>query len=260
MMIKKSTTVILSIITVGVLLSGSISARGSSASYNKDGEFNINNHPKTENLTQELKDSLAHMGNEERLAYDVYMNLYNYYKEQGIEIKQFYNIATNSEVKHIATVQDLVKKYNLSVTDFTNVNETVVNQNNMSPNNMPSGVYDIPEIQELYDTLYALGQESQEDALKVGCMVEVTDVNDLDKYIKQAQDSNAQDVVSAFEFLRKGSYNHYWAFDKALKNLGVTNGCYYEGDELLTNKEGVYPKMKRGKKRTSLKKRYSIFH
>lgn len=129
----------------------------------------------------------------------------------------------------------------MNVSDFTNVDKTIVEENNMSATNMPSGVYDIQKIQELYDTLYSLGINSQEDALKVGCMVEVTDINDLDEYIKQAKESNATDITAAFEVLRDGSYNHYWAFDKALKNIGAANGCYIEEDSLLTNKVGDYP-------------------
>ena len=211
--------------------------------------FNLDDYPVSANLSQELKDALAHMGNEERLAHDLYMNLYNYYKDNmGLEIKQFYNIATNSETKHVSTVQSLVKRYDLNVSDFTNVDANIVESNNMSADNMPSGVYDIPAIQELYDTLYSMGVESQEDALKVGCMVEVTDINDLDEYIELAQESNASDIVAAFESLRDASYRHYWAFDKGLKNIGVVNGCYYEGDPLLTNKEGIYPKEENGQK------------
>ena len=204
--------------------------------------FDLDNYPKTSVLTQELKDSLSHMGNEERLAHDVYMALYDYYKENSnLEINQFYNIATRSESRHISIVQSLVQRYDLNVSDFTNVDKTIVEDHNMSATNMPSGVYDIQKIQDLYDTLYSLGINSQEDALKVGCMVEVTDINDLDEYIQQAKESNATDITAAFEVLRDGSYNHYWAFDKALKNIGIENGCYIEGDSLLTNKVGVYP-------------------
>ena len=213
---------------------------------NGHNEFNLDAYSITSTLTQELKDSLAHMGNEERLAYDVYTNLYNYYKDLGTEIKQFTNIATKSESKHISIVQDLVKRYDLNVSDFTNVDETIVSDNNMSASNMPSGVYDISAIQDLYDDLLALGKSSQESALKVGCMVEVTDINDLDTYVTQAEDANATDIKAAFENLRNGSYNHYWAFDKALKNIGVTNGCYYESDELLTNKNDIYPQNEHG--------------
>ncbi len=56
-------------------------------------------------------------------------------------------------------------------------------------------------------------------------MVEVTDVNDLNEYIEMAKNSNAPDVEEAFTFLRNASYNHYWAFDTGLKNLGIGDGC-----------------------------------
>ncbi len=37
-------------------------------------------------------------------------------------------------------------------------------------------------------------------------------------------------------------YNHYWAFDKGLKNLGIESGCYVEGDTLLgEDKTDIYP-------------------
>ncbi len=220
------------------------------SNFNKDSNvhhgyvFDTNSHTKasTSVLTQELKDSLSYMGNEERLAHDIYLALYDYYKENSnLKINQFYNIATRSESRHISIVQSLVKRYDLNVSDFTNVDKTIVEDNNISATNMPRGVYDIQKIQNLYDTLYSLGTDSKEDALKVGCMVEVTDINDLDEYIQQAKESNATDITAAFEVLRDGSYNHYWAFDKALKDMGVANGCYVEGDSLLTNKVGVYP-------------------
>ena len=205
-------------------------------------KFILTNYPLTQTLNQDLKDSLAYMGNEERLAYDIYTNLYDYWlTTNSIDISQFTNIATKSETKHIEIVQSLVQRYKLNATDLTQVDAQIVQDNSMSATNMPSGVYDIQKIQELYDTLYTYGQESQEKALKVGCMVEVTDINDLDKYLTQAQNSNASDVIAGFEVLRDGSYRHYWAFDKALKNMGIINGCYYDSDELLTNKEGVYP-------------------
>ena len=211
--------------------------------------FNIDDYLPSPSLTQPLKDSLAYMGNEERLAYDVYLNLYEYHQQNShIEIQQLYNIATNAESQHIAIVQSLVQRYNLNTSDFTDVNETVVNDNNMSATNMPKGVYDIQKIQDLYNTLYALGQNTQEDALKVACMVEITDIDDLDKYIIEAHNSNTTDIEAAFNTLRDGSYSHYWAFDKALKNIGVINGCYYEGDTLLINKEGIYPQNVNGQK------------
>ncbi len=58
--------------------------------------------------------------------------------------------------------------------------------------------------------------------LEFGCILpHVTDVNDLDEYIELAEADEATDIVEAFNVLRTGSYHHYWAFDQALKNMGV---------------------------------------
>ncbi len=175
-------------------------------------------------LTQELKDAIAYMGNEERLAHDVYTNLYDYHQQNGTTIMQLANIAERSEMRHIEIVQSLVRKYNLTDANLTNVDSGVADSS-VDVADMPSGQYDIPAIQSLYDALYAKGQASQRDALEVGCMVEVTDINDLDEKIKLAQESNAPDVEEAFDILRSGSYSHYWAFDAGLKNIGVAEGC-----------------------------------
>ncbi len=196
---------------------------------NANGGFDINNYPVSSNITQDLKDAIAHMGNEERLAYDVYSNLYNYHS-QASELFPLYNIATKSESVHIETVRSIVNRYDIQHTELTNVTNPVADSSTPL-SDMPSGKYGIDSIQQLYDDLYAKGQKSKQDALEVGCMVEVTDVNDLDNYIQVAEDSNAQDVKAAFEFLRKGSYNHYWSFDKALKNMGVTDGCCSLGSD-----------------------------
>jgi len=176
-------------------------------------------------LSQELKDAIAYMGNEERLAYDVYMNLYEYLStNDGMQVKQLYNIATKSEKTHVSIVQSIVQKYNLIADDLSNVASGVADSA-VSFEDMPRGVYDIPAIQALYDVLYDKGIVSAQDALEVGCMVEVTDINDLDSYLTLAVDSGALDVQSAFEVLRSGSYQHYWAFDKGLQALGITQGC-----------------------------------
>jgi hypothetical protein len=202
------------------------------------GNFDLSQYP-VSTLTQDVKDALAYMGNEERLAYDVYMNLYNYHLQNGDEIRQMINIASRSESTHVQIVQDLVKRYNLGATDLSNV-ENPVADNNVVLDEMPSGQYDIPAIQSLYDTLYTKGIQSVQDALEVGCMVEVTDIDDLDKWIAKAEEANATDVIEGFQILRAGSYNHYWAFDKGLKNMGVVEGCGVLGADFAKTKE-EYP-------------------
>jgi len=214
-------SLVVSVLLIGCGSNGS-SHRGNSE--HQDDMIDVKEYPLSK-LTPELKNAIAHMGNEERLAYDVYQNLYNYHmSESGTEIKQLKNISEKSEIKHIGIVQDIVKKYTLNPEDVTNVIDPVASRD-VKFEDMPSGKYDIPAIQSLYDTLYAKGISSQQDALEVGCMVEVTDVNDLDKYIMMAEVSSATDIIDAFNLLRDGSYNHYWAFDKGLKKLDITDGC-----------------------------------
>ena len=175
-------------------------------------------------IDQVLTDTLSHMGNEERLAYDVYNAFYNKYNA-----KQFINIANNGEYIHITSVQALVQKYKLNDNeDFTNVDENPLGYMKTSIEIMEAGTYDIPEIQALYDDLIAEGETNVKEALKVGCKIEVIDVNDLDKYIKLANSQSASDIATIFKFLRKGSYNHYWAFHEALIAKDVTTGCCFE--------------------------------
>jgi len=162
-------------------------------------------------LSQEVIDGLTYMGNEERLAFDIYNALFTLYPTA----KQFTNIATNSETKHIDAVQQLLQKYDINDTELSN--NTI--------EDMTAGLYTVPAVQTLYNLLYEKGSVSEIDALEVGCMVEVTDIDDLEKYMAQAQEINATDVVEVYQFLIEGSYNHYWAFDKGLKNKGVSDGC-----------------------------------
>ncbi len=172
-------------------------------------------------LTQDVKNTIAFMGNEERLAYDTYNYLYAAFPT----LTQFYNIATQSEYTHIQSVQLLAQKYITSPDDLTNLDANITTTMNVPIDEMQAGVYDIVELQNLYDAVIAIGEANEEAALKVGCMVEVTDIDDLLTDIQSAKDSNASDVVAVFEFLRDGSYSHYWSFDTALKNMGVADGC-----------------------------------
>ena len=173
-------------------------------------------------LTQAVKDSLAYMYSEEGLAHDVYLAVY---EEQPAN--QLQNIATRSEVNHIAAVNALAVKYDLNMTQYPDTDIPY------DISGIGSGKYPVEHIQELYDVLYAKGIQSRQDALEVGCMVEVVDIVDLDRYIGEATEANASDVLRVFTYLRDGSYNHYRAFDRGLKNMGISDGCCavsdYEG-------------------------------
>ena len=170
-------------------------------------------------LSPELKDAITYMYSEEGLAHDVYLAIY---KIQAVN--QLQNIATKSEVKHIEAVNDLAVKYDLNMTQYPDTDVPY------SINGIESGKYPIEPIQDLYNMLYDKGIQSKQDALEVGCMVEVVDIDDLDKYIQYAEVSDAGDVLDVFNFLRNGSYTHYWAFSDGLEKMGIVNGCCSLGE------------------------------
>lgn len=175
----------------------------------------------TSKLSEELTNTLSHMGNEERLAYDVYNALAVQYPDLGP-----LNKIPDSEYEHITAMQQLIQKYKLSDDiNFTNIDLPELGYINTAIEDMEAGRYDIAKIQQLYDDLVLQGSASEMDALKVGCTIEVVDVQDLDAYIELAQESNATDIETVFTSLRAGSYNHYWAFDNALIKKGEAEGC-----------------------------------
>ncbi len=210
---------------------GNGGGNGHGKSNSQTAGFDLENYFPTPNLSQRVMDTIAYMGNEERLAYDVYSVLYQYHYDNSNEVlTQLQSVATNSEAKHIAIVQSLVSRYNLNENNLTDVTTPAAAEDSRDLAQLPTGVYDIQAIQDLYNTLVAKGKESPNAALEVGCMVEVTDINDLNEDIDAAKEDNAYDVAAAFEALREGSYKHYWIFDAALKSRGVVDGCCSLGD------------------------------
>jgi hypothetical protein len=143
-------------------------------------------------MTQEQKDTLLFIYQEEKVARDAYITLGELYPDQNT----FANIQL-SEQKHIDSAQELCEKYGV---DISNVDETNV------------GEYVVPVLQELYDTLVAMGSTSELDGLKVGEYIEITDIDDLE----HAEIGMPADVVNVFENLKAGSYNHLDAFRAAI--------------------------------------------
>ena len=185
-------------------------------------------------LSQDLKDAITFMYNEEGLAYDVYMNIYQYHVDNNIPTaNQLQQIASGeqsgSEEKHIAAVNDLAVKYDLNITQYPGTDVPY------SVEGISAGNYSVPAINVLYETLYNKGKESEQDALEVGCMVEVVDIDDLEIYLGYAENSNASDVLEVFNFLITGSYKHYWAFNDALMAMKNStkpeDGCCSLGTE-----------------------------
>jgi hypothetical protein len=63
-------------------------------------------------------------------------------------------------------------------------------------------------------------QVSQNDALAVGCLIEETDIRDIND--KKAQVEDEPDIVLVYDNLLCGSRNHLRAFNSTLLQQGVT--------------------------------------
>jgi hypothetical protein len=147
------------------------------------------------NMTDPLADWLKFMVEEEKLARDVYLTLYETYK-----VPVFKNIP-KAEQNHMNAVLALMTTY--GITD---------------PSSAEIGKFTNPDLQALYNDLLAKGKASLVDALKVGALIEETDIVDLaDVYELTPGD----DFKALAEALMLGSRNHLRAFNRVLKINGV---------------------------------------
>jgi hypothetical protein len=151
-------------------------------------------------LTPQEKKGLVFMYQEEKLAKDVYATLGKMYP--NVRVFNIYR----AEVMHESCVANVMRHY--GITFPVRGNRT--------------GVFADKKLQILYNRLIEKGKKSLTDALEVGIMVEVTDIEDLDKYLNSATSS---DVIALFEFLRAGSYNHYNGFDRTLQYYTGKSAC-----------------------------------
>ena len=142
-------------------------------------------------LTEAEELNILHMREEEKLARDVYLVMYELW---GAEI--FANIS-ESEQRHMDAVKNLITRY--ALTDPVS-DDTV-------------GVFTNPGFKELYDTLIESGSASLEEALKVGVSIEELDIADLELALEEPTKRNIQRV---FENLLEGSTNHLEAFNACL--------------------------------------------
>ena len=155
----------------------------------------------TSTSLDELSDSeaagLVFMREEEKLARDVYIYLYQVWGQ-----KTFDNIAA-SEQAHTDAMLDLLYKYGIDDPVGDNAEGVFVDQN----------------LQGLYDTLTATGSASLIDALLVGAAIEEIDLIDI-KHLVDELDGN-DDIRQVYENLITGSENHLRAFVRVLEQQGI---------------------------------------
>jgi hypothetical protein len=143
-------------------------------------------------LTDDEIAGLIFMREEEKLAKDVYLGLYDLW---GLNI--FQNIAS-SEQTHTDAVKNLL--------DLFDIEDPA--------DNSPTGVFANEDLQKLYDDLMVIGAQSLGDALKVGGAIEEIDILDLQEYLETPQNDEIRRV---YQNLLSGSENHLRAFTSTLE-------------------------------------------
>ena len=157
---------------------------------------------------QEVAD-LVFMREEEKLAHDVYVELYEYYKDSGTELIIFANIAA-SEQSHMDAMLGLLEKYRID-----------------DPASPLPGVFANKTLQELYGNLVSDSEDNVpvlneptsggkvgvEEALYVGAWIEERDMIDI---MHAISDTSRADIVGVYTNLLCGSRSHLRAFVKKL--------------------------------------------
>ncbi len=165
-----------------------------------------------EDLSDAELGALSFMREEEKLARDVYLEMYDIWSTPI-----FANIA-DSEQTHTDAVLRLIQKYNLADPAEDKLR----------------GEFSDATLQGLYDLLHAQGSASLIDALIVGATIEDLDIYDLHEQLAVVDN---QDVTVVFESLQKGSRNHLRAFYASLDDMNITYTPIYisqqEYDEIV---------------------------
>ncbi len=172
----------------------------------------------TTDLTQDEVQSLIHMRQEEKLARDVYLSLY---QRWGARI--FNNIAS-SEQRHTNAVKTLLDRYGIP--------DPITNDS--------IGFFQDPNLTNLYQTLVDQGSRSLLDALVVGATIEDLDIYDLDEAL--ANIAVNSDVIRVYTHLVHGSENHMRAFYRQIVRNGGTYSPQYISqerfDEIISGSNG----------------------
>jgi hypothetical protein len=154
----------------------------------------------------ELENDLLYLYQEEKVARDVYAELYDLYG-----LRTFDNISS-SEQKHMDAVEYLLEEYGF---DYSNISNE-------------KGVYQLPELQELYDEQIEKSSSSIINAIEVGATIEDLDIFDLDEMLSKNYDDEIERVLNN---LKKGSENHMRAFIRQLNKYNESYNPQYISEE-----------------------------
>jgi len=150
-----------------------------------------------DDLTPDEIAGLLFMREEEKLAFDVYIAMFN------LGYPKVFDNISNSEQTHTDAVLALLNKYNIPDPVGNNA----------------EGVFTDPYLQTLYDDLVTIGSPSLINALSVGAEIEEIDLIDIQEQVDKLEGN--EDIAIVYEILMKGSRNHLRAFVNNLEKQGV---------------------------------------
>jgi len=146
-------------------------------------------------ITEDIKSWLILMREEEKLARDIYLQLYETYK-----LRSFFNIA-KSEQQHMDAIKTILDKYNI---------EDPITNNEV-------GLFTNQELQKLYDELLSKWKQSISDWVQVWIDIEKIDINDLERLLEDLE--TWSDLYNVYKSLLRWSKNHLKAFERQLQRL-----------------------------------------
>ncbi len=150
-----------------------------------------------EELSEVEKSGILFMREEEKLARDVYLVLYDTW---GLIP---FRIIPKSEQMHMDAILLLINRYGLED----------------PAEGKDIGEFENEDLQQLYNELIELGSVSAVEALKVGALIEEVDIEDLENIIND--DIDNADIAMVYGNLLRGSGYHLNAFVWNLGNLDV---------------------------------------
>jgi hypothetical protein len=156
-------------------------------------------------LTSDEKEGLLLMSEEEKLARDVYTELYETWN-----LPIFRNIA-ESEQQHMDAIEMMMEAYELPGA-ASDEKGSFVNE----------------ELSALYTKLTEDGSESLSAALQVGALIEDLDIADLQKLLGSMKN---EEVKILYQNLMKGSRNHLRSFTAQLNREDISYETQYITEE-----------------------------
>ena len=182
------------LLPAGVMAAG---VQGSSSIYGSPDDWAVTplvSSVQTVALTDDENYWLTYMREEEKVARDVYLSL-----NEKWNLRIFKNIAASEQV-HMDAIKTLLDTYNIPD----------------PATGKGRGEFTNPDLQELYDDLIQQGSISKVEALRVGVIIEETDIDDLNEGIATTRHN---DIKTVYSNLLQGSLNHLDVFESSLAKL-----------------------------------------